>query len=1651
MVRVAKGYGILPNPAAVSQAQAVLPAATVDEVTPKGKRKAAKADFFGNQNNEPIAVLHSAASNNDVHTALNHISANSDNALHRLLADKLRSALPEGVKIGVVNSIKNSLGRDGFMNYNYVTKTVSVNKSHAKIGEVNQFEKGLLHELIHAATGDKVNAIVNESDVNKLSSHHQAIRQQLNTISRAISHHVAKQGMIGYEATLAKIATEKPSELITYGLTEPKFQKMLADVKIGKRTGWSEFVHTIAKLVGVPLNHETALSALLSTSDELLNGSDKTDDVEHIGHVAPRASVSRLHQAVASNDVHAALSHIERNSKSALHRLLVQKMRSTLPDNLNLSVVDSLKNKRGEEGVMNYDYGSKKVSINLAHPANRNAATFEKGLMHELVHAVTGEKINAIMQKAEARLSHDEKIVRNQLKLISKSIVHHVNVHNVQGGLRQVSDISTTNLRELITYGLTEPAFQKMLAEVRISKEKTAWQTFVHAIARLLGIPVNTETETALSTLFKAGERLLAPETQTNSSIFSPIAEQAEQFRKALSSLMTNLRSRPEPISIGKPSAVLSAVGVPDLPIIISKDAIKKATNGVKHVIPMSIVENLPEILANPVMVLNSRTEKNALVVLSEFKNDAGESIMIALHLGENTKKISVNRIASVYGKNDDNFFITDVRKGNARYINEEKAREWTQSSGLQLPREAFPRSSSKQNYITNHDLINKESNDDFIDFFTDEPRRAHSLSDIDTMLDTGKQPQNKVGLQHYFDKIVTNFTDFTRPFARFVQDTFAAEHASRLLSGADRALGMKAAYEKEAMGLFGNKVAKGIKAIVKSTQMDYKTAKDLAGYWLTARYAPDANQWLMQKDQDAINELMAEIAQTTDPAELAALNKKLAKAQTEQKQRVDAINDPAIIDPTQQKSEAGLAGGFNNATAASYLAKIEAKIPKVLLEAVANPIYEMNQWKLKRDIQDGKISQATADKFPKYAHYVPLTGDPRTDDSVDDHFATGGMNQAKDKALGGRTGSIAQNGIDASFEQLEKSARYHGWNDFKTALTDTYDSLIAEKIAKGLSQKEAEQAVWDEYHLKRRAENAMPAGENDITVRKDGKGFVYTINNQGAMQALRSVNDEPTPSVLKPIAFFTRLQARMVTQFMPLFAPTNMIRDVAERSENIRTRKIVGHEHLDMNKVANQAIANAGGLLLKIKPIMAGVLAENTHLAKLFPVDNNNADVTMLKRFLALGGSSTYGDMMSGDSKSLAEKLRKAGTLSSEAMEVVELWNNAFETISGFSIYKALVEKGVSEEKAATASLNLMNFRKRGRVMSPLRALYMFAQPIATGGHQMAMTLATRRGQVRYAAYTVASMFLYAILRAGDDDDELGINKMDEQGNSNLYRNILIPAGGGKYIKVPVGFGMQQLAWSHGVNAVRTMLGEMTAAEFVAESSALWARSAMPVAPSETAMWKNPAVWFAQTFSPQIAKPIVNIGLDVNSFGAPLTNARYERQDKAKSLQGRHGTPSIYKDIAQVLGRHGIDMYPEQVREVMRDYGAGVGNEVLKWAVENPAKEARGLETASPLIDRYLLQSNDDSLKQRLYYRARDRMNELNVRESTGDKLTPAEKRLADLGDQLKSREASQRGKMAAATKAEKAGQMEKAANLRAMADRMRVDYMDYALKQVR
>jgi len=219
--------------------------------------------------------------------------------------------------------------------------------------------------------------------------------------------------------------------------------------------------------------------------------------------------LSPLHTAINNGNTTAVLEHIKANSATPLHQILADKLTGILPDGINITISDTLKNNRGESGIMNYDYASKTVSVNLSAIAKLKENTTEKAFIHELIHAVTGEKINAIMSKNESTLTKDEKIARTQLKLIANLIAKHVEKNSITGDLKKISALTSENLRELITYGLTEPAFQKMLADIKIGKDKTAWTQFVHAVAKLLGIELNEEQETALSALLMVGDSLL--------------------------------------------------------------------------------------------------------------------------------------------------------------------------------------------------------------------------------------------------------------------------------------------------------------------------------------------------------------------------------------------------------------------------------------------------------------------------------------------------------------------------------------------------------------------------------------------------------------------------------------------------------------------------------------------------------------------------------------------------------------------------------------------------------------------------------------------------------------------------------------------------------------------------------------------------------------------------------------------------------------------------------------------------------------------------------------------------------------------------------------------------------------------------------------
>jgi hypothetical protein len=189
-------------------------------------------------------------------------------------------------------------------------------------------------------------------------------------------------------------------------------------------------------------------------------------------------------------------------------------------------------------------------------------------------------------------------------------------------------------------------------------------------------------------------------------SPFEPDRAAVDAFRAALARALNSRQSLIAPILVGRTPAVLRRLGVPDWPMTVSRDVVRKATNGVKHDVPLAVLRQLPEALADPVMVFDSATEPGSWVVLTEFSDASDRPVMAAIHVNQTEGRATVNRIGSVYGRQGFEY-VRWIEKGLLRYRPVQKSLEWVRHRGLQLPKGGSPAQGSVNRVVTDADIVN--------------------------------------------------------------------------------------------------------------------------------------------------------------------------------------------------------------------------------------------------------------------------------------------------------------------------------------------------------------------------------------------------------------------------------------------------------------------------------------------------------------------------------------------------------------------------------------------------------------------------------------------------------------------------------------------------------------------------------------------------------------------------------------------------------------------------------------------------------------------------------------------------------------------------------------------------------------------------------
>ena len=170
--------------------------------------------------------------------------------------------------------------------------------------------------------------------------------------------------------------------------------------------------------------------------------------------------------------------------------------------------------------------------------------------------------------------------------------------------------------------------------------------------------------------------------------------EEDRAFAEQLASFLKRTEKSTDFLHIGKTPNALAIVGADKkLDIVIAPRTIVKCMANPEehyhgHDLSQSIMEQIPQELRNPVMIFKG-SQRNSLVTITELKDSQNRGVMIAISLSEKNGFSEVNRISSIYGRNNmTNYLKAQIEQGNLIAANKEKANKMLHSAGLQLPLE---------------------------------------------------------------------------------------------------------------------------------------------------------------------------------------------------------------------------------------------------------------------------------------------------------------------------------------------------------------------------------------------------------------------------------------------------------------------------------------------------------------------------------------------------------------------------------------------------------------------------------------------------------------------------------------------------------------------------------------------------------------------------------------------------------------------------------------------------------------------------------------------------------------------------------------------------------------------------------------------------
>ena len=679
----------------------------------------------------------------------------------------------------------------------------------------------------------------------------------------------------------------------------------------------------------------------------------------------------------------------------------------------------------------------------------------------------------------------------------------------------------------------------------------------------------------------------------------------------------------------------------------------------------------------------------------------------------------------------------------------------------------------------------------------------------------------------------------------------------------------------------------------------------DEYGLYLYAKHAPERNA------------KVAETRQKLYDDQLLKLNKKLSKATEQENKSLTTRYTNEILKLEKQENKNYLlmpegGSGMTDKQATEILSEIDKSGKKELFEKYEKEVREKLIDKFINETDAYKLldSQSINNIKSAYKYYVPLKVSEK---SKGKSFPTGRSFDVKGKDIYKAKGSTKydytqrENPLFQSLIDISRTIIRGEKNEVDRAFLKLVRenpnpevfNIVKPKYTPKFNKEGEIEYVYRQYNP---SENINTLELKD----RNGKPILIEIKDKALFDAIKGNGVQRSIKFLATLNSYLR---SVNTIYNPEFVFSNFVRDLQTASINISS--------IEGQSLQKEMIKN-------IPSAMKGIWQTEKG-------NTNSSWSKTVQDFRDSGGEIGWFDLKDvedyvDDLRVKAKKynsdktLDKLGSALNTTLKYIDRVNKTVEMGVRVAAYKALIDNGVSSDKAAQFAKNLtVNFEKKGNWGAFIDSFYLFANA-GIQGSAVIMTNMYKSPKIRkIVGATIIGSFLINLLNRWINEDEY--DKIDD---GIKERNIIFMMPNGNYIKIPLPYGYN----------VFKVIGDVSY-EVVNGKKSFWEGAKKMLLATNNAFNPLSSANLSQALSPTITDPIVQQTTNQNWFNAPIKPEQQpyqplkpESQLYFKSVRpiSREISEWINKETGGSLIKSGnIDISPEILDHYIDFLGGGL------------------------------------------------------------------------------------------------------------------------------